>query len=968
MARPPPHPNPVHLRFDVFELDEANAWLLRDGRPVALAPTPFALLCALARQPGVLLSKDALLDSVWGHQFVSESVLKTAVSDLRSALGDDPRAPRIVETVSRRGYRFIAPPAAPTPPPTAPVERSSAAGPAPRVPSAPSFVGRADVVARLDAAWQRAADGQRAIVWVAGEPGIGKTTVIEQLVARVGPGAACARGQCVEHHGPGEPYLPVLDALAEWCRQDPALPALMRSVAPTWLLQLPWLGSADDRDALRRELAGVGAERMLREMGELLDRYSEQRALLLVTEDLHWSDRATIQLIDHVARRRGRARLMWLATFRVAEVVALDHPLNPLRRELRLHRLCEELLLDSFSESEVAAYLAQRSAALAQDEAFVRALHERTDGVPLFVASVVEDVLAQADDAAAAGARLAALAVPENLAAIIEHSIARLAPDQRALLEAAAVCGVDFRAGTVAQALGHPAAEVAQACDELVRAQVWLVAPRGGDAALEAYSFRHALHRQVLYECTSTARRVRLHAAIGAALEREREAGAAIAPALLAAHFDRGREPLAALRHYADAADAALGHFSPATCIGLTERALALLPQVPRDAARDALELTLATLHGLAAFQALGVGTEAVEAFERAYALLPEVPDAPIRARLLHGFGYLLSLRGEHDRALEVAQRAEALVGGNDEPLRMLAACFLQGETHHLQGRHEGARHWLGRGLAIAETLKGRADEVFATDPQVVLRGMLAIELMRGGEVGAARVQLQLADARAQALRQPMTRLAAAWHEALVEVRIGDAARVAALADAMQGLVDDYALEQGRAASGWFAGWSLARLGQPAEGARRILAAYEHNTRLGMRAGASEVLGYAAEALLLAGDTAAARRALDEALQTAQALAERVCLPQLRLLEVGIARAEGRGAAAAATAREAIDEARRDRATWAELLALVALCEQGDADADERRALAALVQCLPDARATPPVQRALALLGATAPA
>ena len=97
---------------------------------------------------------------------------------------------------------------------------------------------------------------------------------------------------------------------------------------------------------------------MLREMGELLDRSGDRRPLLLVTEDLHWSDRATIQLIDYVARRRGNARLMWLASFRLAEVVALDHPLNPLRRELRLHGLCEEIVLDPFSESEVADYVA----------------------------------------------------------------------------------------------------------------------------------------------------------------------------------------------------------------------------------------------------------------------------------------------------------------------------------------------------------------------------------------------------------------------------------------------------------------------------------------------------------------------------------------------------------------------------------------------------------------------------------
>ena len=99
--------SPVRIRFDAFELDEANALLLHDGQAVALAPRPFGLLCALARQAGSLVTKNALLDDVWGHQYFSDSVLKTAVSEVRTALDDDRRRPRFIETVSRRGYRFI---------------------------------------------------------------------------------------------------------------------------------------------------------------------------------------------------------------------------------------------------------------------------------------------------------------------------------------------------------------------------------------------------------------------------------------------------------------------------------------------------------------------------------------------------------------------------------------------------------------------------------------------------------------------------------------------------------------------------------------------------------------------------------------------------------------------------------------------------------------------------------------------
>ena len=101
-------PSGARLRFDRFELDEAEVRLTRAGEPVALAPKPFGVLCALARRPGMLVTKDALLDDVWGHRFVTESVLKSAISELRAALDDDPKEPRYIETVSRRGYRFIA--------------------------------------------------------------------------------------------------------------------------------------------------------------------------------------------------------------------------------------------------------------------------------------------------------------------------------------------------------------------------------------------------------------------------------------------------------------------------------------------------------------------------------------------------------------------------------------------------------------------------------------------------------------------------------------------------------------------------------------------------------------------------------------------------------------------------------------------------------------------------------------------
>jgi predicted ATPase/DNA-binding winged helix-turn-helix (wHTH) protein len=513
----------VQARFGRYELDQAKGCLLRDGVLLAVAPTPFAVLCALVRQPGALLSKHALLDEVWGHQFLSESVLKTAISELRTLLEDDARQPRFIETVSRRGYRFIAQPRGGVP--VAQAKRGGVAAPRP-----PALIGRSDPLARMHRAWDAACAGHCSLVWVAGEAGIGKSALIERFTAALGD-VACIRGQCVEPHAGSEPYLPVLEALAELCQLDNTAPALLRAVAPSWLTQLPWLSNAQERDALRRELTGAGSDRMLREMGELLDRYTERRPLLLVTEDLHWSDVATIQLMDYIARRPNGSRLMWIASFRPADLAALDHPLHRLRRELRLHGLCEEIVLDPFSEAEIADYVAQSSPALAGDDVLIRALHERTDGVPLFVRSIMREVMARAGssaDGAGAAARLANATVPDNLTCIIDHYIGKLGVEQRMLLSAAAVCGLEFRVGALADALERDGAWVGQTCEELARAQVWLRPRRAHeahDAREHPYSFRSALLQQVLYERTPPTARALLHRKLDGALERERMVG-----------------------------------------------------------------------------------------------------------------------------------------------------------------------------------------------------------------------------------------------------------------------------------------------------------------------------------------------------------------------------------------------------------------------------------------------------------
>ena len=881
----------LRLRFSQFELDEAEARLTRAGQPVPLAPKPFAVLCALARVPSTLVTKNALLDSVWGHRFVSESVLKSTISELRAALEDDPKRPRYIETVSRRGYRFIA--------------AINAPGAAP-VAAEASLIGRAQPLERLRAAWQVARAGRRQIVWIAGEAGVGKTTLAERFLAEIGE-SQWIYGQCVEQYGAGEPYLPVLEALTSLCRRDAGAGELVRSVAPTWLLQLPWLSSPGEREALRRDLAGGGQGRMLREIGQFFDRYTENRPLVLATADLHWSDQSTVQLIDYLARRRSHTRLLWLSSFRLTEIIAADHPLRGVRNELRLHGLADEVVLDSFSEEEVAQYVAEHLPARAQDEAFVRALHRRTDGLPLFVADVVSEV-------AQSGAALGALTIPLSLSGIVERYIGQLTSAERTLLEAASVCGKAFRPGTVARALQRDVASLVESCSELSRRQRWL------NESQDGYGFRHDLYREVLYKRTAPLARVELHHKVAEALEAERANGQPVSAAELASHFELGRQPMPALRYYAEAAETALAQLVPEECVRISEHAWPLLDRAPAGGERDALEITLGTLRGLAATRARGAGSEAKSALARAYALLERAPQHRMRGRLLHGFGFMLYMRAEYAESLAVADRAQALGSATHDPALLCTACMLQGQVLHFQGRPGSARTWLEQGLGFAETLEVAAGE-YLVDPQAALLGSLAIPLVHLGFVDEARACVQRAHSRTRERGFPMGRLVAIWHGALLEVRLGNAERVGELADEMRTLVDQFALAHGETACRWFRAWADARLGNPRDAYRAIREAYEDNVRLGMLAGSSEVLGYAAEALLLAHDFQAARTQLAEALDYAGKLGERVYLTQLHLLDARVAEALGEPDRARESHTRAIAEAKSQEAPWLEALA-----------------------------------------------
>jgi hypothetical protein len=679
-------------------------------------------------------------------------------------------------------------------------------------------------------------------------------------------------------------------------------------------------------------------------------------------------------MMEDFARRPRTVRLLWIASFRLTQVIAEDHPLRELRQELRLHRLCDEILLDPFAESEVGAYVARRLPDARVSEDFVRRLHVHTGGLPLFVANVTDALLEQVTVDPASGERRldagpdALLPVPDSLAGVMEKQIARLSAETQALLEAASVVGMEFRASTVGALLRRESGWVIDRCDELVRRQCWLghlgiVEQR--DGSLDArYAFLHALYRHVFYRRMTTSQRVQHHRGVARALEHGRAAGEIPAPAELASHYERGHETLAALRAYAQAAQGALGQFAPGDAAQLSAHALALLDRIPQGEERLDVELSLLRPHGVAASLLDGLASEpARAAFERIRELCELLPQTPARAVALNGMGWMRYVRGEFDEALGLASRLEEIAERHDDSVLRVFACNLAGVSLIGQGRLAPGCDALGRGIELCRRL---GDDVpltaFVIDPEASMLLNVAVPLMDRGLADQARAQLALGTERAERIGQPIARMLACWCGGMLGVRADDPQGVARHAATLAKIVEAAMLAQGQGPALWLRGWAEARLGDPRAGHRLILEGFACHARLGMYAGCPEVLGYAAEALIVASDWPAAQVQLDDAFALARRIGERLVLPRLHRLQARIALGRGDPAAARAALDESLREARAQEALGHELSALAERAGLEGRDDADLAALAAARARLSEGFDTPLYRRACELL------
>jgi class 3 adenylate cyclase/predicted ATPase len=725
-----------------------------------------------------------------------------------------------------------------------------------------SIVGREAELAQLHQWLEKALNGERRIVFVTGEPGIGKTTLLEAFLFGVrsreefgvpkspkskvqgpkspntdprtpSPEPWFARGQCIEQYGPGEPYMPILEAFGRLCctPEGKQVVTLLQQYAPTWLAQMPSLLTAAELEALQRTTQGATRERMLREMGEAIDVMTAERPLVLVLEDLHWSDVSTLELLALLARRREPARLLLIGTYRSSDLLSPDHPLKSGIQELRIHDLCTELALPPLSQDDIATYLQSRFAGRALPTTLPQVLYRRTEGHPFFLVTVVDDLvtqglLVQTEQHLLVHGDIDAIVrqIPDSIRLLLTHQADRLLPLECRVLEAASVIGAEFATASLAAALEMDSEDVEEWCAGLAARQLFLQ-PAGfsewpDGTASERYRFVHALSQQVWHERTGMIRRQRLHSRIAERHEAAYRNRTEEIAAELAVHFEQARDYARATRYLAQAAEGAIRRCAHEEAVTHLTKSLALLRTLPDTPARTQQELALHTTLGISLQAVRGYGNPLVEqAYARARALSARVHEPEQLFPVLFGLWQLHLTRAEYSIARTQGDQLLRLAQRSHNSALLTEAHGLVGVTLFHFGEIGAAQRHLEAGMAVYDPAQHRSlAKTYSQDPWVACRSYSAHVLWLLGYRDQAFTRVREALHYARELGHPFSE-AFALHDLVFIHQFSDnASAVRAEVEVLLALAREHGFQHWELAAQAMRGWALAREGDSGVG------------------------------------------------------------------------------------------------------------------------------------------------------
>jgi class 3 adenylate cyclase/tetratricopeptide (TPR) repeat protein len=746
------------------------------------------------------------------------------------------------------------------------------------------FVGRDGELDQLRRALEQAGAGQGQVVAVVGEAGVGKSRLYWEFSrSHRTQGWLIVESSSVSY-GKATPYLPVIELLRAYFGLDgrddlrrirekvtgkllaldralePALPAIL------WLLDVP----VED-DQWQRLDPPQRRQRALDGVRRLLLRESQGQPVLVLFEDLHWIDAETQALLDGLVESLPTARMLLLVNYRPE----YQHRWTgkSFYRQLRIDPLPRE------SADDLLTALLGSDAAL---EPLRRLLIERTEGNPFFLEESVRSLVETQVLAGERGAyRLTAtspgidktLQIPATARAILAARIDRLAPEEKRLLQGAAVIGKDVPFALLQAIADEPEETVRRGLSALQTAEFLYEARLFPD--LE-YTFRHALTHEVAYDGLLHDRRRALHAQIADTIE-------AVFPGRLAEHVDRlahhafrGEVWEKAARYLHQAGAKAAGRLAYRDAIARFEQALVALTRLPESPERSghALDLRFDIRNALVPLGAFG---ELARHLVEAETLVEALGDRPRLARLAvyqtsHRWG-----QSDYDGAIEWGQRAIALAAELRDPVLEGTAPYYLGRVHYALGDYGTAIPLLERSVALLErpmTAEGRGLMSYGL-PSVLARTNLAWSLAERGAfaqaIGCGEEAVRLATVADHA--ESLLNASAGLGQALA--RRGDVDRVIALLERAVALGDAMQVPLLFPFHAMSLGSAYVLAGRPAEAIPLLERARAQTVAMPIKTIQAPVAAHLGEAYLRAGRLGAAMECATQALELARRHKER---------------------------------------------------------------------------------------------
>jgi tetratricopeptide (TPR) repeat protein len=649
------------VTFGEFRLDLETESVWRGTTEIRLRPKTFTLLRYLAEHPRRLLTKEELLDAVWPEVAVGEAVLAVCVGEIRRALADDPRTPRFIETVHRRGYRFIgADPTAAVPGVVVGID-----SPAPDTP----MIGREAEIVRLRQALEDAWQGRGRVVVIRGEAGIGKSRIVEEVaVEAAARGGRVLLGRCYETEQI-LPFGPWVNAV----RQAGVLSEI-GDLPSAWHVELsrlfPELGAAPPPDDHAQNV------RLFEAVAHLVNHVAQRHPLLLVLEDVHWADEMSLRLAAFMARQIRARPVLMVVTAREEELPG-PPVLSGLLEELARDDRAAQLTVGSLSRAETATLVRALGRACG-DESALESLAEQlwtaSKGNPFLVVETMRVVGDQPTPA---------VPLPERVRDVITARLARLSEGGQHLAAVASVIGREFDFAVLARAASLDEVRAAEGLEELARRRVLT-------GTGERFDFTHDRIREVAYGQLLPPRRRLLHAQVAAALEEVYRDALEPHYAALAAHHCEGEGWEQALTYFQRAGTRAVTCSANREAIAYLERGLQVLEHFPEGHAKikHAYDLRMARA---SAQYSLGELQRIVEELGQTEALARALDDQTRVGRAAVLKLACLSVMGDQRAALEAGEVGRAIAEASFNRPREAIATVMLGFSHLGRGEFQQA-------------------------------------------------------------------------------------------------------------------------------------------------------------------------------------------------------------------------------------------------------------------------------------